>query len=277
MKIIIFVFGMRSWVFILVLCLLPVFLCRGQEIPGNPSLLEISEYLALHPDGPLADAYSDQLALRRAQALGAASTEADYQLALSTARSEPVRLQIRQIWDGIQEKKQASFQRVRNLTSSHVSMYFGAVFTSVNALLWGFEYRWGHDSRPWHYNVGAVMEGGGLFGGPENDVDICIEPFAGISYRLPSIHSFVKSELYFDFSIKGGHFRRAFTPELSLEYGYTPFQYVSIALFVRATPFPFFHQKEYYENSKVEYSVLKPHLDERIRVGIKVYMNIIID
>ena len=263
--------GMRRLFCILAACLFPVFLSQAQEIPGNPSLLEISEYLAANPDGPLADAYSDLLALRCAQTLGPESTEEDYQDILSIARSEEPKAQIRAIWADILSRKEQSRRAVRAMGGSHVSMRYGAIFSNVSAGLFGFQYRWGHEARKWHYQAGLDLS----LGNKPIDFTAGLTPYAGVSYRIPSIKSHLTAAIYLDNLIRDtDDSSRLITPEFALEYGFTPIKFFTAEVFVRATPFPFFKQKELYESTTVDYSVLKPLLDERVRAGIFLYMNL---
>lgn len=266
--------SMRKWICVLAACLFPVFLSRAQEIPGNPSLLEISEYLAANPDGPLADAYSDLLALRRAQTLGPESTEEDYQDILSVARTDETKAKIQSVWADIISQKEQSRRSVRAMGGSHVSMRYGAIFTNVSAGMMGFQYRWGHETLKWHYLAGFDMVFG-PFGNKTKESSMGFTPYAGVSYRMPSIKSHLTAAIYVDnlILVTKDTFRKI-TPEIALSYGFTPIKYFTAEVFVRATPFPYFKQKEFYESTTVDYSVLKPLLDERIRAGIFLYMNL---
>lgn len=243
---------MRKWLLIMVLLLIQAGICLGQDKPETPSLLAICQYLADNPNGPLAQEYRELLARRQAQTLGPDSTQKD-----------------------------AAFAKIRHMTSSHLSISLGGIFTHVNAVLVGLEYRWGHESQRVHYCLGIGLEPYGAFGFPERNTGLCISPWMGVSLRIPEWKSYVKTGIIFNTPDvvntnpeRGGYTsRRVFTPEMSLEYGYQAFKNFSFSVFVRGTLFPFFDQKAFYEGSAVDYSVLKPLLDERIRAGVILYLD----
>ena len=272
---------MRRLFFVLAAVLFPVLVCLAQEVSGNPSLLEIKEYLAKYPKGPLADKYADLLALRHAQTLGPDSSEEMYLLGLSTARSIGAKAQIEAIWKDVLQKKESGLQTVMNMTSSHVSFRYGVTLSYVNSAFMGIEFRRGHQSKRWHYCLGLDMGVDGVFNVPPiRSSCFILSPSFAITYRVPSWKSHIKAGLCLETPVRisrddGSRLSwRALTPEFALEYGFTPFKYLTIAIFTRATPFPYYLQKEYYEESTVDYSMLKPYLDERIRFGVILYLNV---
>lgn len=227
------------------------------------------EYLKSNPDGTKAEAYSDSLACRYALAFGPASSEEDLNQALSYTRSQEAKDFVIHSWKEAQSRNRSARKRVKSLSSSHFDVTISTILSHTKDYMVGVQYRYGRQ-QDINYLIGLNYG----MDVPYSSISLLLEPYLGVSYNIPRIKSSIQASVVanipFDFIATK---IRLITPELAMDYGVSIIPQISLHLIARATPFPYYDAKRLYETTTVDYSELKPVIDQRFRYGFAVYFH----
>lgn len=253
--------------FLLILVFLSA-ICAAQEKPVRNSMTEMIAYLEEHPQGVLAVAYSDSLAIRWADTFGPTSQEEDYTKALSFARTEKARQYVLDRWSlekGVQEDV---LEKQRKMLTWYLEAHMGAVVSYSNAFVEGVSVVVGIPSISFLPLAGLSLEVGPIWGPLSHSTKLGITLEVGAIFRIPTIRSYISSCIVFPIPT-GKNSILDFSPQLSLEYGFGLSSFASITVFSRICPWPLYKQKQIYESTDFDYNMIRPILNERIRLGVK--------